>query len=391
LEKDRPFGRKGVEMNSSKVKHLFRQLPGTVLLALALNSTPGLSPVLSAVAAAPPSALQAVPNQDEQPIYPIRYTVQRGDTLSAIARRFDTTVMALMEVNNLASTRIYIGQQLVIPVAAPPDQPVIYHTVVRGDTLSGIARQYGSTVAAIKAANGLTSNTIYVGQRLLIPTGTGTPTEPSGAQRIRFAPGAVSATVSGSVQSVERDSYVLRALAGQQMRIELISSDGSAGFSLQGLTDGQPYKRIEVAGSVFEMTLPMTQDYLIRVGLPAESGSVSYELYVEVLPAQTTAPQRIQFAPGTTSATVAGSVIRGERMRYILGARAGQTMLVNISAVENNAVFTITRPDGSALSGAAEGQDARSWTGTLPLNGDYVISVGPTRGNATFNLAITIY
>lgn len=57
------------------------------------------------------------------------------------------------------------------PSATPQPQHVI-HVVQQGDTLYSIARRYGTTVEAIKAANGLTSNTIFVGQRLIIPTGS---------------------------------------------------------------------------------------------------------------------------------------------------------------------------------------------------------------------------
>jgi len=104
------------------------------------------------------------------------YVVQRGDTLSAIARRFGTTVQAIMAANNLQSTTIYVGQRLIIPVGStpPPGQTTTY-VVQRGDTLSAIARRFGTTVQAIMSANRLTSTTIYVGQRLVIPVGSPPP------------------------------------------------------------------------------------------------------------------------------------------------------------------------------------------------------------------------
>jgi LysM repeat protein len=96
------------------------------------------------------------------------YTVSRGDTLGAIARRFDTTVEALRAANNLTGDRILVGQVLTIPTAATPEPPR-EHTVVRGDTLSGIASTYRVSVAGIMAANGLAHDRIFVGQRLIIP------------------------------------------------------------------------------------------------------------------------------------------------------------------------------------------------------------------------------
>jgi hypothetical protein len=100
--------------------------------------------------------------------------------------------------------------------------------------------------------------------------------------------------------------------------------------------------------------------------------------------------QRVRFARGRTTAVLKGAAVRGTQDRYILGARRGQTMIVHITSRENNAVFAILGPDATALNGAEEGADATDWTGTLPLNGDYSIWVGPTRGNATYTLEVTI-
>lgn len=106
--------------------------------------------------------------------------------------------------------------------------------------------------------------------------------------------------------------------------------------------------------------------------------------------AQTGKVQRVRFARGRTTVVLKGAVVRGTQDRYILGARGGQTMIVHITSREKNAVFAILGPDGSALQGAEEGTDATDWTGTLPMSGDFSIWVGPTRGNATYTLEVTI-
>ncbi len=100
--------------------------------------------------------------------------------------------------------------------------------------------------------------------------------------------------------------------------------------------------------------------------------------------------QRVRFARGRTTAIRKGAVVRGTQDRYILGARAGQTMIVHLSSREKNTVFTILGPDATALQGTDEGLDATDWTGELPLSGDYSIWVSPTRGNATYTLEVTI-
>jgi len=101
--------------------------------------------------------------------------------------------------------------------------------------------------------------------------------------------------------------------------------------------------------------------------------------------------RRVKFARGRNSAVMSGAVLRGERDRYIVGAREGQKMTVSIKSVEDNAVFQIYfAGEQEALEGAGEGDDARKWSGTLPSSVDYVIVVGPSRGNATYKLEVKI-
>ena len=101
--------------------------------------------------------------------------------------------------------------------------------------------------------------------------------------------------------------------------------------------------------------------------------------------------KKIQFARGSSSATVSGAVIRGERDRYYLGAKKGQTMSVKITSEEDNAVFQVFLPgEEEALPGAADGDDAKDWSGELPRDAEYVIVVGGTRGNASYTMKVSI-
>ncbi|HEX8772511.1 MAG TPA: hypothetical protein VF735_02830 [Pyrinomonadaceae bacterium] len=105
-------------------------------------------------------------------------------------------------------------------------------------------------------------------------------------------------------------------------------------------------------------------------------------------PAQSDRTRRVRFARGRTTTVIKDAVVRGTRDRYILGARAGQTLIVHITSLENNAVFDIYGRGGKrVLDGAQETTD---WTGELPRSGDYVIEVGGTRGNASYTLEVTI-
>lgn len=111
----------------------------------------------------------------------ITYTVRSGDSLYKIARQYNTTVDAIKSLNNLTSDVLQIGQQLIVPVNTPTTPPSEgnYYTVQRGDSLWSIANRFGTTVDAIIKANNLTNIDLQIGDRLLIPSSTGTlPTPP---------------------------------------------------------------------------------------------------------------------------------------------------------------------------------------------------------------------
>jgi hypothetical protein len=101
--------------------------------------------------------------------------------------------------------------------------------------------------------------------------------------------------------------------------------------------------------------------------------------------------QKVRFARGSSSTTISGAVVRGDRDRYYVGANKGQTMSVKITSLEDNAVFQVFLPgEQEALSGAGEEDDATNWSGELPDDAEYVIVVGGTRGNATYKLTVSI-
>ncbi len=97
----------------------------------------------------------------------ISYIVQSGDTLYSIARKYNTSVDSLKSLNNLTSDILGVGQVIRIPSDAAANY--ITYTVVKGDSLYAIARKYNTTVDAIKTLNNLTSNILQIGQILKIP------------------------------------------------------------------------------------------------------------------------------------------------------------------------------------------------------------------------------
>lgn len=145
------------------------------------------SPVATSTNTAPIS--DEFPNQ-------VLHIVQPGDTVSALALRYETTTQAIIAANDLnESALIFRGQGLIIPVrsvptstpvpnqptAAPTATPVpptpSTYVVQRGDTLTTIATQFSTTVGALVQQNGITNpNRIFAGQELAIPTGSTSPT-----------------------------------------------------------------------------------------------------------------------------------------------------------------------------------------------------------------------
>lgn len=97
----------------------------------------------------------------------MEYTVQPGDTLWLLARKYGTTVEELKRLNNLTSDMLNIGQVLKIPTGQTP--AYFEYTVRPGDTLWLLSQRFGTTVDAIKRLNGLTGDLLNVGQVLRIP------------------------------------------------------------------------------------------------------------------------------------------------------------------------------------------------------------------------------
>ncbi|WP_418790545.1 cell wall hydrolase [Phosphitispora sp. TUW77] len=96
------------------------------------------------------------------------YTVQNGDSLYLIAKKYGTTVLTLKSANRLTSNIIYPGQSLVVSGDVSSSYNSRY-TVTGGDTLYLISKRFGISVDEIISANSLTTTIIYPGQVLNIP------------------------------------------------------------------------------------------------------------------------------------------------------------------------------------------------------------------------------
>jgi hypothetical protein len=196
--------------------------------------------------------------------------------------------------------------------------------------------------------------------------------------RIRFAPGAISTQVQGRLAAGRSDRYVLSAMAGQEMTVNL--SDSSAGVNAILIiwgADGTVLISDHADATMWVGQLPSTQDYYIHVRSVAQA-PVDYTLEV-IIPPDASQPEpeptRIQFAPGAISTQVQGRLAAGRSDRYVLSAMAGQEMTVNLSDASAgvNAILIIWGADGTVLISDHAG--ATIWAGQLPSTQDYYISV----------------
>lgn len=98
------------------------------------------------------------------------YIVVAGDTLYGIAKKFNTSVQSIKELNNLKNNNIYVGEKLIIKSNndISPMECIVY-TVKKGDNLYNIAKKYNTTVEEIKRYNNLQSNLLNIGDKIVIP------------------------------------------------------------------------------------------------------------------------------------------------------------------------------------------------------------------------------
>lgn len=202
--------------------------------------------------------------------------VRPGDTLSGIAARHGLSVERLVALNRLANpNRIYAGQRIVLDrsprAAAPAPAARRVHVVRYGEHLTGIARRYATTVSAIVAANHI-SNPSYIrtGQRLLIPGGSGTMTparprsQPKANKPSRTAKPAASIPASMR-ERVARRADVRRMIASEARRIGV---PVSFALAVAWQESGWQQKVVSSSGAIGIMQLlPATGDWVGAVML----------------------------------------------------------------------------------------------------------------------------
>ncbi|MFL2146578.1 LysM peptidoglycan-binding domain-containing protein [Desemzia sp. FAM 24101] len=195
-----------------------------------------------------------------------QYTIQPGDTLTKIAKRYNTTVANLKSLNNLKSDTIYVGQQLTVNGSAQEESKpstgnntsspgntesnASNYTIQSGDTLSGIARKYNTTVANLKSLNSLKSDTIYVGQKLTVNGSVKDESKPSTGNTSNTGTSTGTSTGQYTIQSGDTLSSLARKYNTTVANLK----------SLNGLKSDTIYigQKLTVNGSVKEESKPST-------------------------------------------------------------------------------------------------------------------------------------
>lgn len=234
-----------------------KRIPRGYTVKIQKNSIAG--DLASVIASIPPQNLYAYQTPD------VNYVVQSGDSLSAIARRFDTSVNQLVSLNGLADQhRIRVGQTLLLPhdtnmvtqtlaVTETDDSPIVTpgdtYTVRSGDTLSAIARRHGVSEASLLRLNALTSpDRIRAGQALRLPADDAAQTmtasytdavEVAPVRRVsddQFPPSSIEASLPQQPIRVSAENSLLTATiteaSAREVAMELLDNPGVDGEAI---------------------------------------------------------------------------------------------------------------------------------------------------------------
>lgn len=138
-----------------------------------------------------PGTAAAPSTQAPAPATAANYTVVPGDTLSQIASNHGISLSDLRQWNNLSGDLIFPGQQLMVTNGTGSQTPASStqapastsdYVIQSGDTLSGIAQQFGTTVSTLKQLNGLSSDLIIAGRSLKVSGSAPSAANPAPAQ-----------------------------------------------------------------------------------------------------------------------------------------------------------------------------------------------------------------
>ncbi len=131
------------------------------------------------------------------------YIVQAGDTLSSIARRFGTTLDEIIRVNGISDpSRIFPGSELVIPGFPGVEGTLAFQTVKLGETITSIGRESGTSAEALLRLNHIVrQDRVFVGQALIVPTDLDTASDVPGYELYAARPGETALELAAQARA----------------------------------------------------------------------------------------------------------------------------------------------------------------------------------------------
>lgn len=201
------------------------------------------------------------------------HTVQAGENLFRISLRYNVSLVALAQANNISNPNlIFVGQVLTIPTAGttpppatttptapttptPPSGGETTYTVQRGDTLNIIARRFGTTFQAIASANNLSNpNLIFVGQVLKINPGANPPATSPGTPPSTGNPPPSTAPITGFEYGAHVVSYsysdLIRGTGMTWVKRQITWEQGQPATIAQEAIDGAKARGFKILLSV---------------------------------------------------------------------------------------------------------------------------------------------
>jgi hypothetical protein len=217
-----------------------------------------------------------------------------------------------------------------------------------------------------------------------------TATTTNNATQIIFASSSSPSTFKGNVVRGDRNTYAFAGKKGQSITLNITSLEKNVVFDVIDSSG----KTIKSEVTSWTGSLLADGNYKVLVG--GTRGNASYTLTAaQVAPGlpikpgvaqaapTTNKPTTVTFASGSISSTFKGGVVLGDRSIFLLPGQKDQSIELNITSAEKNAVFDVFDPSGKVLKSAAT-----LWTGSATANGDYKIVVGGTRGNTNYALTV---
>jgi ELWxxDGT repeat protein len=333
----------------------------------------------------------------------VTHVVTPGDWLLQISRCYGASFPAVRTANPQIMNPNEIFPSTIVkvpnvgsngPIYGPPC--MIYYTVKSGDTWQSIASTYNANMEILRAANPGVSN-LTPGIKIKVPVnstgGTPVPTvAPSNTiLKLTVSPNPTSYTAVGQIINF---SYMITNIGATNLGpAQFIVQDNLIpNISCPANVTLAPNQSITCNGSYTTTQADITASKIVSTANASGAGAATSQPTVTTIPFNTPTPQaiRLTFPAGNPSnLSQPGTITTPGTIRYVFAASAGQTLTVQLIVSTNDVNLAIYGPNNTTLKGP---DAANTWSGTLPLNGDYFVDLISSVGvpSKTFTLNLTL-